>query len=144
MEYFISLNGRTLGPMPADRVMTHPVTADTQVCTVDDYTWKRLRDFPELYNLLAAREAATGGNTFTGSGKDRVVAGVLAIILGRFGAQYFYLGKPVAALITILLCLVSCGLWTTLMFVQGIYMLTLTPQEFDRKYALSTSTYPLF
>ncbi len=145
MEYFISLNGQTLGPMPADRVLTYPVTLDTQVCTINDYTWKRLYEFPELRNLMADRQASRNAEAYVAtSSKDRVVAGVLAILLGGLGAQYFYLGKTGAAFITILLSLISCGLWTTLMFVQGIYMLTLTPQEFERKYVYTSSSFPLF
>lgn len=40
MQYFISLNRDTIGPMSADQVMAYPVNRNTQVCTVDDYTWK--------------------------------------------------------------------------------------------------------
>ncbi|MDU6679945.1 TM2 domain-containing protein [Actinomyces sp.] len=39
--------------------------------------------------------------------KDRVVAGVLAILLGAFGTQNFYLGKYKLAVIQLLITLLS-------------------------------------
>ncbi|MDE6860567.1 MAG: GYF domain-containing protein [Duncaniella sp.] len=78
------------------------------------------------------------------SGKDKTVAGILAILLGGFGAQYFYLGKIGSGFISIVLSLVTCGLWSVLMLVQGILMLTMTQQEFDTKYVYSDSVLPLF
>lgn len=72
------------------------------------------------------------------------MAGILAILIGGLGIQYFYCGKVAGGLITILLSAVTCGLWSVLMLVQGILMLTMTQEEFDRKYVYSTSTLPLF
>lgn len=143
MQYFISFNRDTIGPMSADQVMAYPVNRNTQVCTVDDYTWKPLYNFHELMELINARDAAGRADAYN-AGKDRIVAGVLAILIGGIGAQYIYLGKIGAFIITLILSLVSCGLWSLVMFVQGIYMLTLTPEQFDTKYTYSTSTYPLF
>ena len=77
-------------------------------------------------------------------GKSRGVAALLAIFLGSIGIQYFYLDKVMAGLITILLSIVTCGLWSTLMFIQGIYMLCITNDQFRQKYVTSTSTLPLF
>lgn len=143
MQYYISINHQTLGPMSAEQVMAYPVNSGTQVCTSADFNWKPLYNFPELMQLLSARDSTNRAATYM-AGKDRIAAGVLAILLGSLGAQYFYLGKIGAAFITILLCLVTCGLWSTVMLAQGIYMLTLTPEQFDQKYTYSTSTYPLF
>lgn len=78
------------------------------------------------------------------SGKDKVTAGILAILLGVFGAQYFYLGKTGAAFITILLSFVTCGLWNLLTFAQGIVMLTMSQEQFDQKYVYTNSSFPLF
>ncbi|MDE6558733.1 MAG: GYF domain-containing protein [Muribaculaceae bacterium] len=77
------------------------------------------------------------------SGK-KVAAGVLAILLGWLGVQYFYLGKIGGGLLTILLTLVTCGFWEIITFIQGIVMLTMSDQEFDRKFVNSKSTFPLF
>lgn len=78
------------------------------------------------------------------SGKDKVAAGILAILLGSLGIHYFYVGKVAAGLITLLLSFVSCGIWAFIMFAQGIYMLTLTQEVFDEKYVYTNSTLPLF
>lgn len=78
------------------------------------------------------------------SGKSRGVAGLLAIFLGGIGVQYFYLGKVGAGLITILLSIITCGIWEIVTLIQGILMLCMTNQEFCRKYVYTNSSFPLF
>lgn len=77
-------------------------------------------------------------------GKSRGVAGLLAVLVGALGVQYFYLGKIGGGLLTILLTLVTCGLWDVVMLIQGILMLCMTNDEFERKYVQNPSTFPLF
>lgn len=77
-------------------------------------------------------------------GKSRGVAALLAIFLGGLGIQYFYLGKTGAGLITIGLTLISCGLFELVMFIQGIYMLCITNEQFQQKYVNTTSSFPMF
>ncbi len=77
-------------------------------------------------------------------GKSRGVAALLAILLGGLGIQYFYMGKTTAGIISIVLSIVTCGLWNVVMLVQGILMFCMTNQQFRQKYVLSTSTLPLF
>lgn len=36
------------------------------------------------------------------------------------------------------------GLWGILTLIQGVMMLTMTQADFERKYVLSSSTFPLF
>lgn len=88
-----------------------------------------------------------GGSAFDPAGpegKSRGVAGLLAIFLGSLGVHYFYLGKTGGGLVTILLNLITCGLWSLLNFIQGILMLCMSNEEFERKYVQSTSFMPLF
>ena len=68
----------------------------------------------------------------------------MAILLGGLGIQYFYLGKTGAGFLTIILTFCSCGIWQILTLVQGILMLTMSQEEFDRKYVYSNTTLPLF
>lgn len=94
---------------------------------------------PPVYNQ--------GNNLFDSTGpqgKSRGVAALLAIFLGGLGIQYFYLGKTGAGLITIGLTLISCGLFELLMFIQGIYMLCITNEQFQQKYVDTTSSFPMF
>lgn len=76
--------------------------------------------------------------------KSKTTAGVLALLLGSLGVQYFYLDKVGGGFITILLTLVTCGTWSIVTFIQGILMLTMSNQEFYRKYEATRSTFPLF
>jgi TM2 domain-containing membrane protein YozV/predicted RNA-binding Zn-ribbon protein involved in translation (DUF1610 family) len=67
--------------------------------------------------------------TMNGSDKSRVTAAVLAILLGSFGAHYFYLGKTGKGILYLLFC------WTyipcILGLIEGIMMLTQTDEDFN-------------
>ena len=76
--------------------------------------------------------------------KDKVVAGLLAIFLGGLGIHYFYLGKTTAGVLTIVISLFSCYIWTLVMFIQGILMLTMSDEDFNAKYVENDRTFPLF
>lgn len=96
------------------------------------------------------RFCPTCGNAITPSasvsknGKDKTVAGLLAIFLGGWGIQYFYLGKTTAGILTIVISLCSCYIWWLLMLVQGIMMLTMSDEAFNEKYVDNDKTFPLF
>ncbi|MDE6315105.1 MAG: NINE protein [Muribaculaceae bacterium] len=140
MKYFIQMNGRTIGPMSAQQMMAYGVTEQTMVCC-DSGEWAPLFTFPELQTLLAAKRQAGAYNP---GGKDKTVAGVLAILLGGLGAQYFYLGNVTGGLLSILLSMCTCGIWSVLMLVQGILMLTMSEDEFYNKYVNTDKTLPVF
>lgn len=80
------------------------------------------------------------------SGKNRGVAGILAILLGSFGVHFFYLGKNTAGIICLLLTLFSCGVAGALLYImgliQGILMLTMSEEEFENRYIYTLSTFP--
>ena len=76
------------------------------------------------------------------SGKSRGLAGLFAILLGTLGIHYFYVGKTTAGIICLVLGICSCGLINILTLIQGILMLTMTEEEFERRYVYSTSTIP--
>lgn len=78
------------------------------------------------------------------SGKSRGVAGLLAILIGTLGIHYFYCGKTGGGFICILLSLVTCGLWGVITIIQGVLMMCMKHEEFERKYVNSLSTFPLF
>lgn len=142
-KYFIQINGRTVGPMTATQVMAYSVYEDTPVCA-DSGTWAPLYTFPELQELLADKRRHVGTAMHRPGDKEKTVAGILAILLGGLGVQYFYLGKVSAGIITILLSMVTCGIWPVLMLIQGILMLTMSEEEFRAKFVDSTKTLPLF
>ena len=118
--------------------------------------WAAAYTIPALMTLINDNKMKNGGyvqqpgcppmaGAYTSdSGKNKTTAGILAMLLGGLGIQYFYLGKVGGGFITILLTIVTCGIWEILTFVQGILMLTMSQQEFDRKYVNNQSTFPLF
>ena len=78
------------------------------------------------------------------SGKSRGVTALLAIFLGGLGIQYFYLGKVTAGLLTILLTIVTCGLWEIVTLIQGIMMFCMDNRSFCQKYVETNKSFPLF
>lgn len=82
-------------------------------------------------------------------GKNRGVAGLLAIFLGSLGIQYFYMGKTTPGIVCLLVTVLSCGtlgsIIAVLALVQGILMLCMSNQEFEAKYIGPTSSsFPIF
>jgi TM2 domain-containing membrane protein YozV len=64
--------------------------------------------------------------------KNKIISALLAIFLGGFGIHKFYLGKSVQGFIYLIFC------WTFIPwligFIEGIYYLILTDQDFDIKF----------
>ena len=82
------------------------------------------------------------------SGKSRGIAGLLAILMGWCGLQYFYIGKTSAGVLFLLIALLSCGILGTVTFIvsviQGVLFFTVTQQEFEQKWVYSPSSFPIF
>lgn len=75
---------------------------------------------------------------------DKTVAGILAIVFGGLGIQYFYLGKTTAGILTIVITFCSCFIWRIVMLIQGIMMLTMSEADFRAKYIDTDKTFPIF
>jgi TM2 domain-containing membrane protein YozV len=64
--------------------------------------------------------------------KNRTAAGIFALILGGIGIHKFYLGQTAAGIVYLLFC------WTLvpalISFVEGVLFLTMSDEEFARKY----------
>lgn len=77
-------------------------------------------------------------STDGGRGKQKVVAGVLGILLGALGIHHFYLGSTMAGVVLLAMSLVSCGLLSAISgiigLVEGIMLLIMPDDEFDRRY----------
>ena len=63
----------------------------------------------------------------------KVVAGILAILLGGFGVHKFYLGYTKEGIIQLILTL-ACGIGAIIGLIEGIIYLTKTDEEFDATY----------
>lgn len=82
-------------------------------------------------------------------GKSRGVAALLALFLGYLGVHYFYCGKGGAGVTFLLLSLLSCGIFATIIaiftLIQAILMFCMTNEDFERKYVgPESSSFPLF
>ncbi|MTH18019.1 TM2 domain-containing protein [Flavobacterium sp. LC2016-01] len=64
----------------------------------------------------------------------KVVAGILGILLGAFGAHKFYLGYTKEGIIQLIISIVTCGMGGVIGFVEGIIYLTKPDDEFYRTY----------
>lgn len=64
--------------------------------------------------------------------KNKIVAGILAIVLGGFGVHQFYLGHIGRGIIY----LIFCWAWipSIIGFIEGIIYLCMSDEEFNRKY----------
>jgi len=77
-----------------------------------------------------------------GRGKEKIVAGVLGILLGGFGAHHFYLGSMGSGFILLAVTLVggivTCGFGAMLGgvagIVEGIMLLVMPDAEFHQRY----------
>ncbi len=147
--------------MEANQLLAYGLTKDSMVWQEGMADWQPVYTIPQLMALISpvaqpqqvypAQPTASGtvppsqpAGYLAPSGKDKTVGGILALLLGSIGVQYFYVGKIGGGFLTILLSFVTCGIWGILTFIQGILMLTMTQEDFDRKYVYSTSTLPLF
>lgn len=141
MKYFITLNNQTIGPMTIDQMMVYPVNTETPVCP-EGGEWRPLYTYPELMEAMHRAGRSNALNTEISSKKT--LCGVLAILVGVLGIQYFVIGKTSGGLITILLSLITCGAWSVVTLIQGIIILCMSDQDFKRKFIDSTSAFPLF
>jgi TM2 domain-containing membrane protein YozV/DNA-directed RNA polymerase subunit RPC12/RpoP len=67
-----------------------------------------------------------------GSGRNRLMAALLALFLGGFGVHHFYLGRPILGVIYLLFC------WTFIpaivAFIEALVLLCMSDQTFHSKY----------
>ena len=76
--------------------------------------------------------------TADGTGKNKIVAGVLAILLGSLGIHHFYLGSTMAGIILLVATVLTCGIGAALTglvaLIEGILLLVMPDPDFDAKY----------
>jgi TM2 domain-containing membrane protein YozV len=64
----------------------------------------------------------------------KMVAGLLAILLGGWGVHKFYLGFTGTGVLQLVITLVTCGLGGIIALVEGILYLTKSDEDFYRTY----------
>ncbi len=161
MSYYIIYNGRQVGPVSKEELTNYGLTPYSMIWTqglpnwVPAYTVSELKDllryhgstpppFEQKFESQPPRYDSFDSLSSTGiSGKSRLIFALFAIFLGWLGMQYFYVDKTKAGIIAIILTAVSCGIWQTVSFIQGILVLTMSQDEFERKFVFS-SGFPVF
>lgn len=68
----------------------------------------------------------------TPSGRNRLVAALLALFLGGFGLHKFYLGQTGLGMVYLLFCWTLIP--TVIGFIEGIILLTRSHAEFAARY----------
>ena len=139
MSYFLQYAGHVVGPMTKEQLVSYNITENTPVST-DGVNFRPLYTYPELMDMYAHLK---GRQSPEGDSK-KLVCGILAILAGGLGLQYFLIGKVAGGIINICLSLVTCGLWSVVTIIQGIMILCMSDAEWHRKYVDSTSTFPVF
>lgn len=140
MQYFIRINNQVIGPMQPHQLLAYGVDPNTAVST-DGINWTPLYTDPVLMQVYQQNNTRAVDSEVN---SKKTLCGIMAMLFGWLGVQYFILGKVAGGFITILLTLVTCGAWEVVTFIQGIVMLCMPESEFKRKFMDSTSTLPLF
>ena len=76
------------------------------------------------------------GNVIPKSSEEskRIIAGILALLLGSLGVHKFVLGYTQEGIIQLIISIVSCGILGIIPFIEGIIYLTKTDEEFIYTY----------
>jgi TM2 domain-containing membrane protein YozV len=67
----------------------------------------------------------------------KIVAGVLALLLGSLGIHKFILGYTTEGIIQIVISVVTCGIGGIIPFIEGIIYLVKTDEEFYQTYQVN-------
>ena len=83
----------------------------------------------------AANDFKENWNEATANGENKkMIAGILAIVIGSLGIHKFVLGYTKEGIIQIILTVVTCGLAGIVGLVEGIIYLTKSDEEFYETY----------
>lgn len=178
-EWYIVYNGQQIGPMTKQQLRAYNLNMQSKVWRDGMPDWVDAFSVPELMEMIQETQTQQGASVPAVcapgcatpeparelSGKSKVVCGVLALLLGWLGVQYFYINKPVGGVMSILvfilvwtiptvLTIVTCGtgaflyslsaIVSIIPFAQGIEMFCLSDEDFDSRFVYSSSSWPIF
>jgi len=90
----------------------------------------------------SANEFKEGWNQATHTQENKkVLAGVLAIVIGSLGIHKFILGYTKEGIIQIVISFVTCGIGGIIPLIEGIIYLTKSDEEFYQTYQVGKKTW---
>ncbi|MBA9073526.1 TM2 domain-containing membrane protein YozV [Flavobacterium gossypii] len=81
-----------------------------------------------------AREFSQGAQDALGQDNKKIVAGILALLIGSLGIHKFILGYTKEGIIQIVISIVTCGIAGIIPFIEGIIYLTKSDADFYNTY----------
>ncbi len=103
-----------------------------------DSTKRRVDEATENFEQQAkqsANEFREGWNQATHNQENKkMLAGILAIVIGSLGIHKFILGYTQEGIIQIVITIVTCGIGGIVPLIEGIIYLTKTDEEFYQTY----------
>ena len=138
-EWYTNVGGTTYGPYRAEDIRawlaSGQVTWEPLATRAGESNWRPLHQLVE-FNPSPAHGAPAA--SVTAGPRDRTAAGILAILLGAFGAHHWYLGNYAQAGIYLGVTVITVGFlsWIPAIagIIEGIMYLTTTEERFQRKY----------
>ena len=127
--------------MTLDQVFAYPVTPDTPVSR-DGSPYMPLYTYPEL--MQGYNNSSSHQKSVQRQDSQRILCGILALLIGTLGIQYFVIGKTTAGILTIVLSICTCGLWGIITLIQGIMILCMSDEDFENKFVNTPKTFPIF
>jgi TM2 domain-containing membrane protein YozV len=82
----------------------------------------------------SAKEFSEGAKSVASGENKKLVAGILAILIGSLGIHKFILGYTKEGIIQIIASIVTCGIAGIVPFIEGIIYLTKSDDEFYKTY----------
>jgi len=141
-NWYLLRGGTANGPYPEEQVRewirAGQIAPEEKLNREGDPNWLSLDMIPEFAADRPAAGsvpyvAATPGYAAPTQPKDKMVAGILAILLGSLGIHHFYLGNTTIGIIYILLVCAG-GVSSILGIIDGIIYLTKPDDQFQRNY----------
>ena len=103
-----------------------------------DSTKKRMGETTDNFEQQAkhtANEFKEGWNQVTHTQENKkILAGILAIVIGSLGIHKFILGYTQEGIIQIVITIVTCGIGGIIPLIEGIIYLTKSDDEFYQTY----------
>ncbi|WP_306349625.1 TM2 domain-containing protein [Flavobacterium sp. '19STA2R22 D10 B1'] len=80
------------------------------------------------------KEFSQGAQDALGKDNKKIVAGILALLIGSLGIHKFILGYTKEGIIQIVISIVTCGVAGIIPFIEGIIYLTKSDEDFYQIY----------